>query len=100
MSWCSPRFAVAGVVSPRHAGSLLRTLFERSGHCTAPELAEQVGTQVRAQGLEIHMSTIYRFLDELEELGVVTHSHLGHGRAVYDFRPSATPIWCASGAEL
>lgn len=66
---------------------VLRALFQLSCHCTAPELAEQVGAQVRAQGLEIHMSTIYRFLDELEELGVVTHSHLGHGRAVYDLSP-------------
>ena len=38
-------------------------------------------------GLDVHMSTIYRFLDELEEIGVVTHSHLGHGRAVYDVTP-------------
>jgi Fur family ferric uptake transcriptional regulator len=37
--------------------------------------------------LDVHMSTIYRFLDELEELGVVSHSHLGHGRAVYDLSP-------------
>ena len=66
---------------------VLRTLFDRSGHCTAPELAEQVGRDVRDKGLEIHLSTIYRFLDELEELGVVTHSHLGHGRAVYDLSP-------------
>ncbi len=66
---------------------VLRTLFERSGHCTAPELAEHVGEQVHAHGLDVHMSTIYRFLDELEEIGVVTHSHLGHGRAVYDVTP-------------
>ena len=35
------------------------------------------------------MSTIYRFLDELEELDVVSHSHLGHGPAVYDVSPVA-----------
>jgi Fur family ferric uptake transcriptional regulator len=68
---------------------VLRTLFDRSGHCSAPELAEEVGRQVRALGLEVHMSTIYRFLDELEELGVVSHSHLGHGPAVYDVSPVA-----------
>ncbi len=68
---------------------VLRTLFERSGHLTAGELAQEVGRQVRALGLEVHISTIYRFLDELEELGVVSHSHLGHGPAVYDVSPVA-----------
>ncbi|MGA3352240.1 MAG: transcriptional repressor [Acidimicrobiales bacterium] len=66
---------------------LLRALFERSGHRTAPELAEDLAREVKAYGLEVHMSTIYRFLDELEELGVVSHSHLGHGPAVYDVSP-------------
>jgi len=79
---------------------VLRALFERSGHCTAPELAEEVGQQVRSQGLDVHMSTIYRFLDELEELGVVSHSHLGHGRAVYDLSPVAHSTWSARCAEL
>jgi Fe2+ or Zn2+ uptake regulation protein len=31
----------------------------------------------------VHVSTIYRCLDALEELAVVDHVHLGHGRAVY-----------------
>jgi Fur family ferric uptake transcriptional regulator len=66
---------------------LLRALFERSGHRTAPELAEDLAREVQAYGLDVHMSTIYRFLDELEELGVVSHSHLGHGPAVYDISP-------------
>ncbi len=29
------------------------------------------------------MSTIYRNLEELQRLGVVVHSHLGHGPATY-----------------
>ena len=66
---------------------LLRALFERSGHRTAPELAEDLAREVQAYGVDVHMSTIYRFLDELEELGVVSHSHLGHGPAVYDVSP-------------
>ena len=79
---------------------VLRTLFDRSGHCTAPELAEQVGRDVRDKGLEIHLSTIYRFLDELEELGVVTHSHLGQDGPSTTFRLSVTHTWCASDAAL
>jgi len=66
---------------------LLRALFERSGHRTAPELAEDLAKDVQAYGLDVHMSTIYRFLDELEDLGVVSHSHLGHSPAVYDVSP-------------
>jgi Fur family ferric uptake transcriptional regulator len=66
---------------------VLRALFEHSGHRTASELAEDLANEVQAYGLDVHLSTIYRFLDELEELGVVSHSHLGHGPAVYDVSP-------------
>lgn len=39
--------------------------------------------QVRAKAPDVHMSTLYRNLDELERLGVISHVHLGHGPAVY-----------------
>jgi Fe2+ or Zn2+ uptake regulation protein len=58
---------------------LLRVLFEVDGHHTAEELA----TAVQVQAPDIHLSTIYRNLDELERLGVIVHSHLGHGPATY-----------------
>ena len=32
---------------------------------------------------DVHVSTIYRNLEELEELGVIAHSHLGHGPSSY-----------------
>ena len=35
------------------------------------------------------MSTIYRNLDDMERLGVVTHAHLGHGPAVYHLASTA-----------
>ena len=35
------------------------------------------------------ISTIYRNLEELERLGVVVHSHLGHGPAVYHLASAA-----------
>jgi Fur family ferric uptake transcriptional regulator len=38
---------------------------------------------VRARHPEVHLSTVYRSLDAFERLGVVTHVHLGHGRATY-----------------
>ncbi len=58
---------------------LLRCLFDRPGHRTADELV----TAVRALDPEVHRSTIYRNLDELERLGVIEHVHLGHGPASY-----------------
>jgi Fur family transcriptional regulator, ferric uptake regulator len=58
---------------------LLEVLFEASGHASAEELA----TAVQLQAPDVHLSTIYRNLDELEKLGVVVHAHLGHGPATY-----------------
>ena len=75
-----------GGASPRRAGSSCG-LCPASRPPDSTELAEDLARQVHAYGLDVHMSTIYRFLDELEELGVVSHSHLGHGPAVYDISP-------------
>ena len=58
---------------------LLAALFEGGPHRTAEELA----AEVQAQLSDVHLSTIYRNLDELERLGVIVHSHLGHGPATY-----------------
>jgi Fur family transcriptional regulator, ferric uptake regulator len=58
---------------------LLEVLFEASGHLTAEDLA----TAVQAKAPDVHLSTIYRNLDELQKLGVIVHTHLGHGPATY-----------------
>jgi Fe2+ or Zn2+ uptake regulation protein len=58
---------------------LLEVLFEESGHATAEDLAAAVQAKVP----DVHLSTIYRNLDELEKLGVIVHTHLGHGPATY-----------------
>lgn len=63
---------------------LLHALFASSGHRTAEELAGEV----QAQAPDIHISTIYRNLEELERLGVVVHSHFGHGPATYHLASS------------
>ena len=49
------------------------------GHSTPDEIAEQV----RIQSPSLNVSTVYRTLDLLEELGLVTHTHLGHGAPTY-----------------
>lgn len=51
------------------------------GHPTAEELTADVN---RLQP-DVDKSTVYRFLDELEQLGIIDHVHLGHGPAVYHF---------------
>lgn len=58
---------------------ILAALVSAHGHLTADELA----TRVQAAQPDVHLSTIYRSLDALEQLGLVDHVHLGHGRAVY-----------------
>ena len=59
--------------------ALVTALLEAHSHVTADDLAEAV----QRSHPDVHRSTIYRTLDALEELGVVDHVHLGHGRAVY-----------------
>jgi Fur family ferric uptake transcriptional regulator len=54
-------------------------LHNRHKHLTVEELAADVQTHAP----DVHSSTIYRNLDELERLGIVTHAHLGHGPVTY-----------------
>jgi len=54
-------------------------LVDADGHATA----EALQSRVQAEHPEVHMATIYRNLETLERLGIVEHTHLGHGPAVY-----------------
>ncbi|MBA2751989.1 MAG: transcriptional repressor [Actinobacteria bacterium] len=65
------------VTTPRRA--IITALLQAGNHVTADELTDTVQTAHP----DVHTSTIYRCLGSLEELGVVDHVHLGHGRAVY-----------------
>jgi Fur family ferric uptake transcriptional regulator len=49
------------------------------GHATPDEIAEEV----RRTASGVNLSTVYRTLELLEELGLVTHTHLGHGAPTY-----------------
>ncbi|MFB9386530.1 Fur family transcriptional regulator [Pseudonocardia petroleophila] len=49
------------------------------GHATP----EQICTQVQKVAPAVNITTIYRTLDLLEKLGVVRHTHLGHGAPNY-----------------
>ena len=52
---------------------------ERLRHGTPEEILAEV--QRTASG--VNLSTIYRNLDVLEEVGLVTHAHIGHGAPTY-----------------
>lgn len=59
--------------------AIVQALLDADGHVTAEELTAEVQHRLPS----VNVSTVYRTLDALEEMGVVDHVHLGHGRAVY-----------------
>ncbi len=65
--------------------AILETFLGIGGHVTA----EMLTSRVQVTQPDVHESTVYRFLDELERLGVVDHVHLGHGPAVYHLASDA-----------
>jgi Fe2+ or Zn2+ uptake regulation protein len=65
--------------------AILETFLGVGGHVTA----EALTARVQVGQPDVHESTVYRFLDELERLGVVDHVHLGHGPAVYHLASDA-----------
>lgn len=70
--------ADGGRITPARR-ALVAAIVDAPSHVTADDLAEAV----QRSHPDVHQSTIYRTLDALEELGIVDHVHLGHGRAVY-----------------
>jgi len=49
------------------------------GHATP----EQICTQVQQSAPAVNITTIYRTLDLMERIGLVRHTHLGHGAPSY-----------------
>ncbi len=54
------------------------------GHATP----EDIVTAVRRTASGVNISTVYRTLELLEELGLVRHTHLGHGAPTYSVATS------------
>ncbi|MFZ5850037.1 MAG: Fur family transcriptional regulator [Actinomycetota bacterium] len=50
---------------------------------------EEICAQVRQTADGVNISTVYRTLELLEELGLVRHQHLGHGAPTYS--PTTEP---------
>ncbi len=49
------------------------------GHATP----DQIHARVSAVAAGVNITTVYRTLELLEELGLVTHAHLSHGAPTY-----------------
>ncbi len=62
--------------------TVVEAIVSANGHVTADEISEAVESKFP----EIHLSTVYRTLDMLEDSGIVDHVHLGHGKAVYHLK--------------
>lgn len=58
---------------------MLAALAELPDHPTA----EQVVAAVEEGPSDVHRATVYRTLDTLTGLGIVTHVHVGHGATAY-----------------
>jgi len=59
--------------------AVLAALLDADGHLRAEDLA----AVVQDRHPDIHLSTVYRALETFEEVGLVTHVHLGHGPSTY-----------------
>jgi Fur family transcriptional regulator, ferric uptake regulator len=50
---------------------------------------EEICAKVRETARGVNISTVYRTLELLEELGMVTHTHLSHGAPTYHLAAEA-----------
>jgi Fe2+ or Zn2+ uptake regulation protein len=64
---------------------LLNALFGSREHRSAEDLA----AEVHSRAPDVHLSTIYRNLEELERLGVIDSTRLGTGPATYHLASAA-----------
>ena len=63
------------------------------GHATPEEVAEKV----RMTHPGINLSTVYRNLETLDNVGFVLHTHLGHGGATYHAAEELTHLHLVCG---
>jgi Fur family ferric uptake transcriptional regulator len=53
---------------------------------------EEIFAQVRQTARAVNVSTVYRTLELLEQIGLVTHTHLGHGAPRYHLAAEAQHV--------
>lgn len=59
--------------------ALVEVLARTGEHLNADEIAERMSTLAP----DVHRATVYRTIDSLVSLGILTHVHLPHGAATY-----------------
>ena len=59
--------------------AIVEALVRVSGHVTAEDLI----SEIQASNPDLHLSTVYRTLEILEDTGLVEHVHFGHGAAYW-----------------
>jgi Fur family ferric uptake transcriptional regulator len=64
-------------VTPQRA--LVLAAVNDLGHATP----EEILVRVQGESPRVNLSTVYRTLEVLEGVGLVTHAHLGHGSPTY-----------------
>jgi len=72
----------------RRLGHARRLVLEALARTDGPVTAEALAAGVDA----VHVSSVYRALAVLEELGVVRHVHLAHGPALYELTERASSV--------
>jgi Fur family transcriptional regulator, ferric uptake regulator len=60
----------------------------RLHHASPEEICAEVNQTARG----VNVSTVYRTLELLEQLGLVTHTHLGHGAPRYHLAAEAQHV--------
>jgi Fur family ferric uptake transcriptional regulator len=53
---------------------------------------EEIYAEVRQTAVGLNLSTVYRTLELLEQIGLVTHTHLGHGAHRYHLAADAQHV--------
>jgi Fur family ferric uptake transcriptional regulator len=53
---------------------------------------EEIYAEVKQTAVGVNLSTVYRTLELLEQIGLVTHTHLGHGAHRYHLAADAAHV--------
>ena len=60
-----------------------RQLVLEAVHTLRHSTPEEILVEVQKTASAVNLSTIYRTIDVLEEVGLITHTHIGHGSPSY-----------------
>lgn len=77
MGWDEQLHARGYRVTPQR--TLVLAAVNDLGHATP----EEILVRVQVEAPKVNLSTVYRTLEVLEDVGLVTHAHLGHGSPTY-----------------